>query len=202
MQTPPFAKTLFKCDDPTSLKLENGNRFIRKLPDDRSLGYLHKLFTPLDDAGLESLHQALEQPLPADFTSFLQWSNGACLFDNKIYLFGLIGSLSRDLSPEKQQPISIDDNNRIFAATNGARWAEGWRVIGSVVGWSSSYAIELHRDGRCAITSEQIARSMPSFTQCLSTVIDRVDACFSCDGIIDRSHAELESALAILVRPQ
>jgi hypothetical protein len=202
MQEPSFAESLLECDDPSSLKSTAGNRFIRKLPDNRSLGYLHKLYTPLDCAGCQQLRDALGRDLSPEFESFLRWSNGANLFDDQIYLFGLVGTFSRDTALENQQPISIVDRNSIHSAVTSARWHDGWIQIGSVVGWSSTYGIELHKGGACALTSEDGVYATPSFERCVTVIIDRISACFSCDGVIDSSYAEIEAALRSLFRSQ
>ncbi|MEO7690063.1 MAG: SMI1/KNR4 family protein [Sphingomonas sp.] len=200
MDEPLFASSLFRCDDASSLNLTSGNRLIRKLPDDRSLGYLHKLYAPLDDTVLERMSDAIGRRLPEEFQSFLKWSNGASLFDNQLYIFGSVARLSRNVDPEKSQPISIEDTNRAFSMTQSGRWHEGWTHIGSVVGWDSRYGIELHDDGTCAVVSEAGALSVPSFGQCITAIIDRINPCFSCDGIIDGSYAEIEMALSSLIR--
>ena len=200
MAEPSFARSLFNCDDASSLKLANGNRFIRKLPDDRSLGYLHKLYAPLDDSKLERMSDAIGCRLPEEFQSFLQWSNGASLFDNQLNVFGSVALLSRSIDPERQQPISIENSNRTFSMVERGRWLEGWTKIGSVVGWDSNYGIELHRDGRCNVVSESGDLTTPSLSRCLTTIIDRISPCFSCTGIIDRSKAEIEAALSSLIR--
>ncbi|MEG3123916.1 SMI1/KNR4 family protein [Sphingomonas sp. GB1N7] len=202
MQQPAFAKSLFRCDDATSLKIDGGNRFIRKLPDDRPLGYLHKFHAPLDNSGLGRVREGFGRPLPMQFEDFLQWSNGASLFDNQIYIFGFVEDFSRSLEPEKQQPISIIDKNRIFSSLHSDCWRDGWMLIGSAVGWSSNYDLELHEDGACALVLENSVRVVASFEQCITLIIDRISGCFSCDGILDGSYTEVEAALASLLRTQ
>lgn len=146
------------------------------------------------------MSDAIGRRLPKEFQSFLQWSNGASLFDNQLYVFGSVERLSRNIDPEKQQPISIEDSNRVFSVAKSDRWHKGWTMIGSVVGWDSSYGIELHRDGMCTVMSEAGGLTAPSLGQCLTTIIDRISPCFSCDGILDRSYAEIEAALSSLIR--
>ena len=123
---------------PTSLSLAGGNRFIRKLPDKRALGYLHKLHTPLSEEGLRKLSKVYDHRLPSEYENFLRWSNGASLFDNNVYLYGLVDTLDRSLSPDAQQPISIEMANVGFRADNQDRWSVGWMTIGSIVGQDST----------------------------------------------------------------
>jgi hypothetical protein len=194
MRQPSFASSLFGCDDASSLTTLSGNRFIRKLPDDRALSYLHKLYAPLDTIKLDRLRSALASKLPADFEAFLLWSNGASLFDNQLYLFGLVEDFSRDIAPERQQPLSIIDKN-------SGSGREGWTRIGSVVGWSIRYDIEVHETGACALTTEEGEYAAQTFEQCVGRIIDRLGSCFSCDGVNDRTYAEVEVAVASLVLP-
>jgi hypothetical protein len=202
MTEPSFAKILLACDDASSLRLKGGNWFIRKLPGDRSLGYLHKLHTPLTHDHVNDLEVAIGRDFPTQFSDFLQWSNGASLFDNRVYLYGRADSISRGISPDKQMPISLGTANLVFSAANQSRWQEGWMLVGSVVGQEANYNIELHTDGMCAITSDHGTYSANTFQDCLTTIIDRIGACFSCDGIIDDSYAELHAAVASVLRPQ
>lgn len=202
MLEPSFAKSLFECDDASSLKLDGGNRFIRKLPDDRSLGYLHTLYSGVNDADLERMSASIGRELPEEFQSFLRWSNGATLFDSHVYVFGSVERLSRSVDPEKRQPISIESENRIFSATNSGRWHDGWTRVGAVVGWNTKFEIELNCDGTCAVWSNDGHFSARSFRQCLSTILDHILPCFSCDGITDKSYAEIEAALFNLTHAQ
>lgn len=198
MTQPDFVTCLFNCDDGSSLTTSNGSRFIRKLPDERSLGYLHKFYAPLLDPPKAGLIQRLA---PA-YLDFLRWANGASLFDNCIALFGHVESITRQTAPEGVTAISINNKNDVFALIEPQRWEHGWTKIGSLVGWDSSYTLELHRDGRCAVVGGEISYTALTFDQCLQTVVTRVSPCFSCEGIIDTSYAELEGALASLFRLQ
>lgn len=196
MPQPGFTTRLFDCDDSSSLTLQTGSRFVRKLPDERSLGYLHKFYAPLPDAACA----ALLRRLPAAYADFLEWANGAALFDNCIALFGYVETITRDTAPEAATAISISIENEVFAPTEPCRWNEGWTKVGSLVGWDSTYPLLLHGDGRCAMVSEEMAYTASSLNACLETIISRVAPCFSCEGIIDGSYAELEAALASLVQ--
>lgn len=196
---PRFADKLVECDDRSSITLANGGRFIRKLPDDRPLGYLHKFYAPLSDIALLG---SMVSRLPDSYIAFLQWANGASLFDNTLSLYGYVRNIARSSAPEFAAPISLNHGNEIFAAVKHQRWMRGWTEIGAVMGWSSVYKIELNSDGRCAVTSENEECSSASLEQCMRKVIDRLAACFDCRGLLDESGTELEAALSSLVMPQ
>ena len=196
MTRPDFATSLFDCDDGSSLTTSNGSRFIRKLPDERSLGYLHKFYAPLrDPPGV-----ALLQRLAPAYLDFLRWANGAALFDNCIALFGYLETITRQTAPEAATAISMNSENEIFAALEPQRWEGGWTKIGSLVGWDSTYTLQLHREGQCAVVGEQLSYTASTFDECIQAVITRVSPCFTCEGITDTSYAELEGALASLFR--
>ncbi len=202
MPEPSFAKSLFACDDATSLTLAGGNRFIRKLPDKRSLGYLHKLYTPLTDEGVRRLSDALGYCASAEFEDFLRWSNGASLFDNNIQIFGLVERLNRSLSPDDQQPISVETENLNFRVENDNRWSDGWLRIGSITGEYDNVSIEISADGACTLRSKSLECSFESFDRCMNAIVDRIGTCFTCNGIVDGSHGEFDSAVASLFSPQ
>ena len=197
-----FASSLFECDDSTSLRPSTGHCFIRKLPDDRSLGYLHKLHPPITAENLEKLQSALGARLPAEYLDFLSWSNGGSMFDNAIHLYGYVETFTRSIEPERQNPICIISENRGLSDAAGFTREEGWTRIGSAVGWDSKFHLQLHVDGACAITGAPGVHVASSFGACMSVLISRIGACFSCDGINDKSYAEIEAALGSLIRQQ
>lgn len=202
MRQPAFASSLFDCDDATSLRLATGARFIRKLPDGRELGYLHKLYPPIGGTDLEALQVAFGGRLPADYRAFLSWANGASLFDNGIYLLGFVENVTRSTEMGDQAAVSIAWQNELFSATNPERWEGGWTRVGSAVGWDSRYDLQIHRDGACAFVGPRGAHVAPSFDACLARLIGRVGTCYSCDGVIDPSYGEVEAALASLIQTQ
>jgi hypothetical protein len=195
MSSPNFTGRLFECDDGSSLTLRTGSRFIRKLPDERSLGYLHRLYAPLH----EGTCAPLLRRLPSEYLDFLKWANGAALFDNCLALYGYVETVTRDPTPEAVTAISITWKNEIFAAMEQRRWDEGWTAIGSLVGWDVTYTLQLHQDGSCVVAKDTHVSPASPFDRCLETIISRVAPCFTCAGIIDDSYAELEAALASLV---
>jgi hypothetical protein len=201
MNEPTFGHRLLQYDDATSLALPTGARFIRKLPDDRSLGYLHRLFPAVTDRQLDELEETLARPLPAAYRGFLRWSDGACFFDNSIYLYGFAENQARSLEPVDQTAISIRQENQLFSAAESERWLAGWMKVGSAVAWSSKVDLLLRADGACAITGAAGFHVAGSFDETLCLLFDRIGPCFSGDGLIDRDYASLEASLASLVRP-
>ncbi|SEI80064.1 hypothetical protein SAMN05518849_101961 [Sphingobium sp. AP50] len=201
MNEPTFAHRLLQYDDATSLALTNGARFIRKLPDDRSLGYLHKLFPAVTDRQLDELEEALVRPIPVAYRAFLLWSDGACFFDNSIYLYGFAENQARSLEPVDQTAISIRQENQLFSVAESERWSAGWMKVGNTVAWSSKVDLLLHEDGACAIIGVTGSHVAGSFDEAIHLLLDRIGPCFSGDGLIDRDYANLEAGLASLVRP-
>jgi hypothetical protein len=202
MVQPRFADALFRCDDSSSLRLPTGAQFIRKLPDDRPLGYLHKLYAPITSDGVGKLQSGFGRNLPKQYATFLAWANGAALFDNSVALFGDVENVTRSVEPAEVTAISIQWENELYSVTESERWQQGWIKIGGIVGWDSRYSLELHESGPCAVRGGAGEHCDRSFEECMARVIARLDPCFTCDGLVDETCAELEGALASLVRAQ
>jgi hypothetical protein len=197
MKPPKFTIGLFDCDDDSSLRLPSGSRFVRKLPDNRSLGYLHRFYSPLS----AETDATLFRRLPDEYINFLQYANGAALFDNTVALYGHVETVTRSTEPETATAISISNENEVFSIVEPERWDQGWTKIGGLVGWDSSYAIQLNADGRCAIVINSLVVAALSFGECLEKIVKRLAPCFTCAGVADQSYVELEAALASLVYP-
>jgi hypothetical protein len=148
------------------------------------------------------LQSALGRRLPDAYRSFLLWANGGSLFDHAIYLYGYGESLTRSLDLRDAAAISIGWKNELFSLAEPERWENGWTRIGAAVGWDSTYHVELHEDGSCAIAGPAGVHVIRCFDDCLQLLISRVGSCFSCDGVIDKSYAGVEAALASLTRSQ
>ena len=197
-----FSQRLLACDDSTSVVLPSGARFIRKLPGEAALAYLHVLHAPLSKPDLAKLRARLGDRLPPDYEAFLLFANGADLFANTLFLYGYAEKVSRGLALEDQGPISLLFESETFAATAGERWDEEWARIGSMVGWDRRWYIEAHRSGRCALLDETGGMShFSSFENLMERAVGRLESCFSCDGLIDDSCQELEAAISSLIYP-
>jgi len=200
MNTPKLLQTLERCEDDTSIVLPNGARFVRKLPGDAPLAFLHTLYPPLKNCDIAIQEAALGRRLPEDFASFLTFADGAALFAGVVSLSGFSENAGRSTRLEDQRAISILWENEMFAASSPGRWKSGWIRIGAVSGWDSQFSIELHVGGVCAILDDSGREaSFVSFSACLDRIIDSVQPYFSCDGLIDQSYATLETSLGSLI---
>ncbi|MCJ8159898.1 SMI1/KNR4 family protein [Sphingomonas sp. LaA6.9] len=150
----------------------------------------------------EQLQATLGRRLPTEYQEFLLWANGGSLFDNQIYLYGFVETLTRSTKLEDQAAISITWQNELFSAMEPERWEKGWTRVGSAVGWESKFDLQLHQDGACAIVGTPGVHVASSFEECLCLLISRIGTCFSSDGVIDTSYAQVEAALESLIRRQ
>ena len=132
---------------------------------------------------------------------FLDWSDGATLFDATVAIYGFVEYPSRSLDLQDQTALSLSFENEIFAAVSPERWGAVWMRIGSLVGWSTRLVLEAHESGQCAISCENgPSKEHRDFLQMLETVVGRVGSCFTCSGVIDVSYRELEAALVSLIQ--
>jgi hypothetical protein len=74
---------------------------------------------------------------------------------------------------------------------------EGW----GVTSWSTILSLEAHVGGRCAVVPQNgNAVEYDSFGGMMRSMVERVAPCFTCSGAIDHTYADLEAALASLIR--
>lgn len=134
---------LFEHDDETSLRFEDGPTLIRKV-EGGSLAYLHKLFPPF--AGPISARYG------SDYAAFLQRTNGATLYGNRLSLYGLVDGLSRSIDPEHTLPISMTAYEREFVLRNRLPAAiEGGVGVGAVSGYAELFDLVITPDERLHI---------------------------------------------------
>lgn len=184
------------CEDASSLALPNGARFIRNLPHQGPLVFLHYLYPPLAREARARCELALGRELPKGVGGFLRETNGATLFDKAIYLFGFVERFTRSLAPEDQTAISLIEKNELFAACHQARWQSGWISVGSLVGWNTSLSLQAHSSGTCAVVCDDGREvEFESFARMVGHLVGRVSPCFTCSGVRDTSYRELEATL-------
>jgi hypothetical protein len=158
-----------------------------------NLKYMHKLFSPLADAE-ERLRGALGWPPPPAYSCFFSFSDGAILFDNTVFIYGLNSSISRDLRPENVRPISLKRELENWRAHSSSK--KNWALVGSVAGYSSRYSIEICVDGRTRInTQESTSRTFPCFLSALLAVIKLAEKHCDANGVTDLNALALEREL-------
>lgn len=186
-----------ECDDASSRTLPSGARFVRNLPDEGPLAYLHSVYPPLGTDALAHCEAALGRPLPNGLRYWLSKANGATLFDKTIYLFGFTERMHRSLSLEDQTAISLTSENEMFALCNRSLWDTGWIKVGSLSGWTTTLELQMHSTGRCALAGDAERRvEFVSFDEMMTVIVQRVSPCFSCVGVTDKSYVALEATLS------
>jgi len=189
-------ETCGACDDASSRVLPSGARFIKNLADQGPLAFFHCLYAPLVRSERERCEVTLGRSLPLELAQFMERSNGATLFDKTIWLFGYVERITRSLALEDQAPISLTDQNELFAASHPDRWRKGWMHFGSLVGWSTSLSLQAHSTGECAIVGDDGKHvNFTSIPAMLTRLMERIGPCFTCSGVRDQTYRELEATL-------
>lgn len=80
---------LYKWKGNEDALLHDGTQLICRLPQESPLGYLHKLYPPLNTLDIEKIEILLKVSLPLDYLDFLLAFNGMDLFNENISIFGL-----------------------------------------------------------------------------------------------------------------
>jgi hypothetical protein len=205
MTSAAIMEVLDLCDDPTSVALATGARFVRKLPGPATLNYLHSLYAPLPPDMLTAMEDDLGGRLPQAFADFLLGANGARLFVHALHLFGYATgqSVSRSTNLEDQEAISICWKNDLLRNVQPVRWADGWRTVGSLAGWTTQLDIQLHHSGACSLRhGDAEGRDFQSFDALLREVVPRLQSCFDCTGPIDPTYGQLEAIVSSLTTTQ
>jgi len=192
---------LLACDDSSSRLLPNGNRFVRHLPDQGPLAFLHCLYAPAKREVQRRVQTGMGRDMPEDVNEFLQHANGAAMFDKTIHIYGYVDTFSRSTRLRDQTAISLLFENQTFATAAPDRWRSGWVKVGAVMGWRTLISLETHVAGQCALVPQEgNAVEYESFGGMMRSMVERVAPCFTCSGATDHTYAELEAALASLIR--
>ncbi|QVK17700.1 SMI1/KNR4 family protein [Mycoplasmatota bacterium] len=80
---------LKKWDCKDNAILQNGTLLICQVPHVSPLGYLHKIYSPLNTLDIEKIESALKFTLPDNFVDFLLSCNGMDIFSLNVSIFGL-----------------------------------------------------------------------------------------------------------------
>ena len=105
-------------------------RLICHQPQNGVYAYLHRLYAGLSDAEIAGLEAAVGRSFPPRLREFYKATNGARLFEGQVSVSGLVRNFNRD--PTSQVPISIEQNNRVFASMRPEWHRQGYFCIGGV----------------------------------------------------------------------
>jgi hypothetical protein len=193
--------TILRCDDETSRSLGDGARFIRHLPSQGTLAFLHYLPAPADEEVMLRIEAALGRVIPLEFRQFLKRSNGPDLFDKALSFNGAEERLSRSLRIEDQIAVSLLFQNKTFSVARRARWNDGWMRIGAVSGWSTQHELQANASGRFAIVSQEgKSIEFECLGEMLGLLVGIISPLVPCSGLglIESARGPLENALCAL----
>lgn len=159
---------------------------IRKLRGGQ-LRYLHKLFVP---EKYDYIVNAIGFAPPSGYKEFFEYSNGAILFDNTLFIYGIIDQFSRKVTIEKIVPISLTE--RAAISSNWPEWAE----VASLSGYSRTYTIDVAANGRSRLKyNHTVLSERVTFLHLLCELIDILENIISESGMDDVSARRLEVEL-------
>ena len=175
-----------------------GSTLIGKLPGG-PLRYLHKLFSPKENAAYE-LEKALGFPPPLSYEKFFSLSDGATLFDNTLFLYGIEGTVSREVSIDNVRPISLIEEVEIRRITNpDLEWIE----VGGLSAATKSYSILLNQDGVTVLRSPDGAgRESRTFLAILLTLFKIMQNNSGPLGLIDGTAETLQAEIDSFIGQQ
>jgi hypothetical protein len=158
---------------------DSGTRLYGARSEGKPLGWLHRVCCPLDKARLDAF--ADENPFQKAFHYPDQWEefNGAYLFTEALYLFGLHLGKPQYASDQPYDMVSLN-----FGYYNLASRYDGLLIGGSNMKRRSYFYIETRHGEVLAIdrdTSDQIF-AWPDYETFVTSEIDRLNRIFDADG--------------------
>lgn len=171
---------LFKYKSLGDKILENKTHLIGKAPHIAPEAWLHTIYPPLSSTDIGSLEKELHKPLPVEYRTFLEHTNGLNVFNTTLYLFGLRRNYNRDLD-NVWQPFDIILPNTIEAPPN---IKENVCIIGGY-DWDGSYLYINSTDGSVHLCKRRDSKSIfnwKSFPEMLESEVKRLVTLFDGNG--------------------
>lgn len=182
-------------DEASDVAHAGASILIGKLPGG-PLRYLHKLFAPSEDAPYE-LGKILGFSPSDSYAAFFLMSNGATLFDNTLFLYGMGDAGTREVSVDNIKPVSLNEQVAISRMANpGLEWIE----VGSIAAATENYSIQVNSHGLTALSSSSgQRREYTNFLAALLVFVEVVQSSCGLQGITDESAAELQIEIENLI---
>lgn len=171
--------------------ITDGAILIGKLPGG-CLRYLHKLFVPTDDIIIR-IENILGFVVPKSYAQLFLLSDGATLFDNTLFLYGISAASTREVSIENARPVSLMDQVEIQRRANPDL---DWIEVGSIAAATKNFSIQINRSGSAALNNlDGHARYYPTFLSMLSVLTQILHKNSGAQGLIDDSGESLQSEI-------
>jgi len=153
----------------------NDNRKVRLIchqPHNGAYAYLHRLYAGLSREEIAEIEAIVGQPLPPRLLNFYRATNGVRLFEGQVSISGFVRDFGRD--PAREIPISIEQDNYVFAAMRPEWHGQGYFRVGSIsvlrqdeiiCGPDDKVAVLHEQTGEALRHYEDIFDCLESFTQ-------------------------------------
>lgn len=164
---------------------------VQKLPGG-PLSFLHKLFVSREDT-VTSVEEVLGFRIPQSYANFFGLSNGAILFDNTFFLFGIGSAESREVSLNNIRPLSLSQQVDVQRQINPA---SRWTDIGNIAAATKTFIIRIDTLGITALADrEGNRREYPTFLSLVAVLVEILAQHSGPQGLIDPTAEALQHEL-------
>lgn len=161
--------------------LENGTELIGYLPHIGPKAWLHHIFAPLNDEGIQQIEHVIHKKLPPAMEGFYRHTNGLIIFSTSLSIDGLRISHER-IGDAARQPFAVEVPNiheRPRDAKDSFIFIGGYDYDGSNLYIDIETGITYRSD---RYRSLDILNQWPSFEDMLLSEVRRLETLFDNNG--------------------
>jgi hypothetical protein len=155
------------------------------------LAFLHKLFDPTPNDEVGRLHNF---ELDSSYRAFHRYSNGVTLFDNTLFIYGIVDEISRTADINMVQPVSLGAKLSIPSLYHDAV------EVGALAAATKSYSIFINSCGRTFVVDKDFRLDFVTFCEAVLALVETCDGLCSDEGLLDPSGMELQNVVDRLLR--
>ncbi len=184
---------IFRYAEKGVLRSSNGTKFVCPLSH-APLAFLHKIFGESGKSRRPQLDRLYGFSVPEDYDQLMIWCNGATLFDNALFIYGVCPEVTRGLTLEDQRPLSLESELELARLTRSG--ADLWRPFGAVTGYADLFNLELHPQGETRVTSRD-GKAWPagSVKEVVTSLVRLFDQLTDHRGFVVERGAQLDREL-------
>jgi hypothetical protein len=139
---------------------------------------------------LSDVAKTLRFSVPISYAEFFLFSDGATLFDNTLFLYGVDSASARETTVENIKPISLLE--RVEIQRNIDPSLE-WIEVGSLAAATKNFSIQINRLGSALLSDPDGGkREYPRFMPMLSALVLILNNSSNAHGLIDESGENLQ----------
>lgn len=157
-------------------------RLLCHQPHNGTHAYLHRLYPGLSSNDVADIEAIVGQTVPPRMREFYELANGARVFE-QVSVSGLVRDFNRD--PTRHAPISIDQDNHVFAALHPDWHRKGYFRIGGVSFMRQDELICGPDDCVVVVHAEtgEPLREYPTIFACLESFVREMRQFWNEDGV-------------------